>query len=114
MASASYQHNAGGERVMKTSLIGNASLIGEELLRNCPAVEGRSVQTFGYDEAGRVIADRNGPGSDGPPTNFEFVWLDEQSRAINNVAGFVTWTWIAVTGNQVRGGSNALEVPVRA
>jgi hypothetical protein len=114
MSNASYEHNARGERVMKTSLIGNASLIGEELLRNCPAVEGRSVQTFGYDEAGRVIADRNGPCSDGPPTNFEFVWLDEQSRAISNVAGTVTWTWIAVTGNQVRGGSNALELPVRA
>jgi hypothetical protein len=82
MSNASYQHNARGERVMKTSLIGQMSRIGEDLPPNGLAVEGRRVQTFGYDEAGRVIADRNGPCSDGPPTNLEFVWLDDQPLAV--------------------------------
>jgi RHS repeat-associated protein len=130
--SASYQHNARGERVGKTSLIGTASMIGEEVPPNCLAIEGQSVQTFLYDESGRLIRDSSDPCA-ARPTNYEFVWLDDQPlavidadpnlpspqlvghitsdhlhtpRAISNAAGTVTWTWAPVSGNSTSGGSN--------
>jgi hypothetical protein len=123
MSNASYQHNARGERVMKTSLIGQMSLIGEEVPPNCLPVEGQSVLTFLYDESGRLIRDTSDPCA-ARPTNYEFVWLDDQPlavidadpnlpspqlvghitsdhlhtpRAISNAAGTVTRTWIAGT-----------------
>lgn len=52
MSSASYQHNARGERVMKTNVIGTASRIGEEVPPNCLPVEGQSVRTFRVDRSG--------------------------------------------------------------
>jgi YD repeat-containing protein len=81
MSNASYQHNARGGRVMKTSLIGQMSLIGDELPPNCLAVQVKSVQSFPYDESGRLIRDQ----SDlcvARPTNLEFVWLDDQPLAV--------------------------------
>lgn len=68
MSNASYRHNARGERVMKTSLIGTASMIGEEVPPNCLAVEGQSVQTFLYDESGRLIRDSSDPAPRGRRT----------------------------------------------
>ena len=81
MSNASYRHNARGERVGKTSLIGTASMIGEEVPPNCLAVEGQSVLTFLYDESGRLIRDSSDPCA-ARPTNFEFVWLDDQPLAV--------------------------------
>jgi RHS repeat-associated protein len=133
MSSASYQHNARGERVWKQSMAGAASMGGNKLPPECLAVQGLILQSFLYDEAGRVIVDRNDPCSDGPLTNYEFVWLDDQPlavidadpnlpapqlvghvtsdhlhtpRAISNASGTVTWTWAPVSGNSTNGGSN--------
>jgi RHS repeat-associated protein len=133
MSSATYQHNPRGERVWKQSMAGTASTGGDKLPPECLAVQGLATQFFLYDEAGRVIADRNDPCSDGLLTNFEFVWLDDMPlavidadpilpspqlvghitsdhlhtrRAISNVARTVTWTWAPVSGNSTSGGSN--------
>jgi hypothetical protein len=130
MSSASYQHNARGERVWKTSVIGTASMIGEEVPPNCLPVEGQSVQTFLYDEAGLLIRDQSDPCA-ARPTNFEFVWLDHQPlavidadpnlpapqfvghitsdhlhtpRAISNASGNVTWTWAPSPATQSAAG----------
>ena len=81
MSNASYRHNARGERVGKTSLIGTASMIGEEVPPNCLAVEGQSVLTFLYDESGRLIRDSSNPCA-ARPTNYEFVWLDDMPLAV--------------------------------
>jgi YD repeat-containing protein len=87
MSSASHRHNARGERVWKQSMAGAASMGGNKLPPECLAVQGLIMQSFLYDEAGRVIVDRNDPCSDRPLTNFEFVWLDDQPLAMIDGAG---------------------------
>ena len=133
MSNASYQHNPRGERVMKTSIIPDGvNKIGGETPPICLPVQGQSVQTFLYDESGRLIRDTSDPCA-ARPTNYEFVWLDDQPlavidaapalpspqlvghitsdhlhtpRAISNAVGTVTWTWAPVSGNSTSGGSN--------
>jgi proteic killer suppression protein len=67
MSSASYQHNARGERVWKQSMAGAASMGGDKLPPECLAVQGLILQSFLYDEAGRVAVELRDLGS--PPGN---------------------------------------------